>query len=371
MHLGEYTRILKKRLPKHVFEPVPSRLLGMVPYLAVIVLGIYALATVPLHWALKLLISLAIGMSFAGLGFVGHEILHGSVVKTPWLRNLAGQICFWSFGVGPKLWRRWHNVEHHGNAQHAEDDPDAMHTLEDFHERSSLQWLYRINPWLRVVLMFVSLSVWFSWHSFNMWRRFTPEFPRRERWVVVAQYLLPMASWVALAFVIGIEAWLYAYLLPLLIANFIVMSYISTNHLINPLTPINDPLAGSLTVRSGRLFDILHFNFSHHTEHHIFPAMNPRYAPLVKAECRKLWPERYNEMPHWEALMVVCMTPRLYLRYNQLLDPVRKLVYPVLGHGLKSGQKLRPRLLGVDARAAGTGGEGGWRRVERARSPQW
>lgn len=357
IHIGEYARILKQHLPKECFEPVPIRLLGAVPYLAVIGVGFWLTIAVPMHWAVQLLVSVAIGMSYGALGFLGHEVLHGAVVRTPWIRNLVGQICFWPFNLGPRLWRRWHNVEHHANAQHPEDDPDTMHTLEEFHRRPSLQLLYRLSPWLRAVLMFLSLSVWFSIHSFRMLVTFIGDFPRSQRWIVLAQYLLPLTFWLALPFVIGWRAWVFAYVLPLLVANFLVMSYISTNHLINPLTPINDPLAGSLTVRTARWIDVLHFNFSHHTEHHIFPAMNPRYAPLVQRYCKELWPERYNEMPHWEALMVVCLTPRLYLRYNQLVDPFRRLVYPVLGHGLRPGQKLQPRPIAGRQPLAGTGSE--------------
>lgn len=321
----------------------------MIPYVAVAGAGVVLTGMFHLHWAIQSLVSLAIGFAFAGLGFLGHETLHGSVVRTPWLRNLAGQACMWAFGIGPRLWRRWHNVEHHGHTQQAGDDPDAMHTLEDFHDRRGLQWLYRIAPWLRAILMFVSLSLWFSWHSVQMLRRYLPGVARRDQTVMLVQFLLPVAFWVALAVVVGPRAWLFAYVLPLLFANFIVMSYISTNHLINPLTPISDPLAGSLTVRTVRWVDIIHLNFSHHTEHHIFPAMNPKYAPEVRRLCKELWPDRYNEMPHWEALKVVCLTPRLYLRYNQLMDPVRRLVYPVLGHGLRAGEKLRARPATGDA----------------------
>lgn len=319
----------------------------MIPYLSLAVGGIALTADVRMAWILQLLVSLAIGFAFAGLGFLGHEILHGSVLRIPWARNLAGQICFWPFGIGPRLWRRWHNVEHHGHTQHADDDPDAMHTLEALHDRVVLQWLYRMAPWLRAAFMFVSLSVWFSIHAFQMLLRYAKG-PRREGVILWGQFLLPAGFWMALAPLLGWHAWIFAYVLPLLFANATVMSYIATNHLINPLTPVNDPLEASLSVRTFRVLDVLQLNFSHHTEHHIFPAMNPKYAPQVRRLCREIWPEQYNEMPHWEALMVVCLTPRLYLRYNRLLDPVRRLTYPVLGHGLKAGQRLRPERLSDD-----------------------
>lgn len=340
-HLGYYTRILKKRLPREYFEPVPSRLLWFIPHLSVIIAGIASLIMFDLHWGIKLPISIVIGASMASLGFLGHEILHGAVVKTPWLRNFLGQICFWQFAISPMLWRRWHNVEHHGNTQHEHDDPDAMHTLEDLHERPALKLIYKIAPWLRAVLMLISFSFWFSMHSHKILISFLPDFSPRERAKVLLQYALPMAFWLGLLAWIGPAKWVWVYLLPLLIANFIVMSYIATNHLLNPLTPINDPLVNSLSVTAPRWVDVLNLNFSHHTEHHLFPAMNPKYAPRVKELCKELWPDRYNEMPHWKALLMVCLTPRVYYRYDQLIDPVRRLVYPVVGRGLEKGLAVK------------------------------
>lgn len=340
-HLREYTRVLKRLLPAEAFQPDPRRLLWMLPHLAAATTGIVLISAFSWHWAVDLALAVLVGQAFASLGFLGHEILHGSVVKTPWIRNLAGQICFWPFALGPRLWRRWHNVEHHGHTQQHGEDPDAMHTLEDFHNRPALQLLYRVAPPLRAVLMLLSLSFWFSLHAFQMLRRFLPAFPRHERPVVLAQFLLPLAGWLGLAAWIGPADWLLAYAVPLLVANFTVMSYIVTNHLLNPLTEVNDPLANSLSVKVPRWVDVLHFNFSHHTEHHIFPALNGAYAPLVKQWCKRLWPDRYHEMPHWRALWLVCTTPRVYERPTALIDPVRDLVYPVLGHGLEAG-RVRP-----------------------------
>ncbi|ADU52041.1 fatty acid desaturase [Thermaerobacter marianensis DSM 12885] len=333
--MGDYTRTLKRVLPRHIFQPEPWRILWLLPLVAVAVAGIVAVARFDLPWGMDLALAMVIGQAFASLGLFGHEVLHGSVVRTPWLRNLAGQICLWPFAVGPRLWRRWHNVEHHGHTQEHGEDPDAMHTLEEFHARPALQYVYRIAPPVRAVLTLLALSVWFSLHSVQMLRRFLPEMPRRERPVVVAQFLLPVASWVALGAWMGFGDWVFAYLVPLLVANFTVMSYIVTNHLLSPLTPVNDPLANSLSVTVPRWVDVLHFNFSHHTEHHVFPSLSSKYAPLVKRWCKTLWPDRYHEMPHWRALWLVCTTPRVYERPTALIDPVRQQVYPVLGHGLE------------------------------------
>ena len=109
----------------------------------------------------------------------------------------------------------------------------------------------------------------------------------------------------------GPGKWLFAYVIPLLIANFIVMAYIATNHRLNPIVPVNDPLANCLSVTVPRWVDVLHFNFSYHTEHHLFPAMSSKYYPLVKEKIKEMWPERYHEMPMTKAL-ALWNTPRVY-----------------------------------------------------------
>lgn len=136
---------------------------------------------------------------------------------------------------------------------------------------------------MRSLLFFPLFSVWFATHSlvtlWNVQRKGT----RRERVVTLAQYLLPLTIWLSLGMWLGWMQWAFFYLIPLFVGNFIVIAYIATNHLLNPLLQEDDPIAGSLTVTTWRVIDILHLNFSYHTGHHIFPAMNPKYAPHVKA----------------------------------------------------------------------------------------
>lgn len=345
MPVGAYARALKQVLPRRIFEPDPWRLLWLVPHLAVIVAGIAAIARFDWPWYAQALVSLAIGQSFACLGFLGHEVLHGAVVRSPRWRSLVGQLCLWPFALGPRLWRRWHNVEHHGHTQQPGEDPDAMQTLEDFLTRPSLRLVYRIAPPLRAVLTLLSLCVWFSLHALQMLRRYLPQFSRAQRAVVLLQFVLPAAGWAALWARLGPADGFFAYGLPLLVANFTVMSYIVTNHLLCPLTPVNDPLVNSLSVRVPRWLDALHLNFSHHTEHHIFPAVSGRHAPQVRAWCRRLWPGRYHELPLGRALWLVCTTPRVYEQPTVLIDPVRDWVYPVVGCGLERGRAVPVRRL--------------------------
>lgn len=340
-HNRQYSAELVKRLPREFFQPVPQRLLWLLPFLATAVGSMLAISLLQLPLIVNLILAVVIGCSFASLSFLGHEILHGSVVRNRWLRDVIGGACFLHFNLGPKLWRRWHNAEHHAHTQDDKDDPDAMGTLEDWRERPALRFLYRLAPWLRSFLTFSSFTFWFSLHSFAMLRRFFRDFKPGDRFSVLAQFIGPVAFWALLLVLVGPAKFTFIYLVPVVIANFTVMSYIATNHLLNPLADVNDPLVTSLTVRVPRWVDVLHFNFSHHTEHHVFPGMNPKFAPRVKELLRELWPERYNEMPHWKALAALWRTPRLYRDRTSLIDPGHGTVFPTLGRGLDPNQ-VRP-----------------------------
>jgi len=328
-----YARELRRRLPARCFGPVPARLWWLVPHLAVIVLGIAWIGMDNLGWLPSLGLALLLGTSFASLGFLGHEVLHGSVVRTPWLSSLVGGICFAPFNIGPRLWRKWHNAEHHGHTQQPNRDPDTVEMVAMLEQRRALRVFFRVPLGVRSFLTFASFAGWFSFHSFQMLRRYYRGFGR-GRLVVLGQFLAPLSVWLALLVWLGPAKFLFAYLLPVMLANFLVMSYIATNHLLNPLAQGHDPLAYSLTVTVPRWVDVLHLNFSHHTEHHIFPKMSLKHAPLLKRHLRELWPDRYHEMPLWLALRALWRTPRLYLGHNALFDPPGALAYPVLGHGL-------------------------------------
>ena len=91
------------------------------------------------------------------------------------------------------------------------------------------------------------------------------------------------------------------------------MSYISTNHLLNPLTEeINDPLVNSLTVYSNSFIHWAHLNFGYHVEHHLFPNISPKYAPIIQKKVLEKWPKKYKKMNHFKALKLVYDTPRFY-----------------------------------------------------------
>jgi fatty acid desaturase len=137
----------------------------------------------------------------------------------------------------------------------------------------------------------------------------------------MGETLVGAALWTGVALWVGPMVFLMVYVLPLMIANSIVMAYILTNHSLSPLTKVNDPLVNSLSVTVPRFVDWLTMNFGFHVEHHIFPWMSTRHAREVRTLIQQRWPERYQSMPLHKALWALFRTARVYKDETTLIDP--------------------------------------------------
>lgn len=332
--IAAYVKELKPALSKRAFEPARSRLLWMPVHLAVIValtsLTAWGLSA---HWWIALVSVPLIGFSFAGLTFLAHETLHGAVVRGKRLRHLVGFVGFLSFVVSPRLWIRWHNQVHHAHAQEPEADPDAFPLLERYQrsaqDRLVIDYFSLGQRRWRGVL---TLLIGFTFHSAHMLvtaRRRGMLSPAEHRWAV-AETLLGVSIWLTVGIWVGPAVFVIVYLLPLMIANSIVMAYILTNHSLSPLTKQNDPLVNSLSVTVPRFVDWLTMHFGFHVEHHIFPWMSTRHAKEVRTLIQQRWPERYQSMPLHTALWALFRTARVYKDETTLIDPKTGKQWPTL-----------------------------------------
>jgi fatty acid desaturase len=288
-----------------------------------LVSGALALSALGLPWFVKPLLSLVMGCSFAGLTFLGHEALHGAVVRSKKLRRVVGWVGFLPFAVSPRLWEAWHNRVHHHHTNQPGEDPDAYPTLQEYRKSPVVRAVTEWAPGRKRLRGALSLLVGFSIQSVHMLFD-----ARRRKWLTPSEQarafgetLLGVAFWVTVAVLLGPLAFLFAYALPLLVANSIVMGFILTNHSLSPHTDVNDPLINSLSVTGPRWFEWLTLGFGYHVEHHLFPAMSARHAPALRAVLRTRWPHSYQSLPLLRALRALHRTGRVYDTQTTLLDP--------------------------------------------------
>ncbi len=331
--ISSYASEIRPRLVAGVFAPARSRLLWLPVHLTVAALATAAISLRWLPWPALLPLPLLIGMSFAGLTFLGHETLHGAVVRGKLLRRLVGWVGFLPFVVSPRLWVAWHNKVHHGHTNHAGSDPDAYPTLTEYDGSMSVRVVTDcFSPGRRRLRGVISLLIGFSIQSahvlFDARRRgyLTPN----QHWLALLESAVGVALWAALGWWIGPLNFLLCFVLPLLVANSIVMGHILTNHSLSPLTAINDPLANSLSVTGPRWMEWVTLGFGFHVEHHLFPAMSARHASKVRDVLMAEWPDRYQSLPLWRALLALHHTPRVYKNDATLIDPHTRREWPAL-----------------------------------------
>lgn len=320
---ASYVRALRPKLAAQVFERAPTRLAFVPAYLAVIVGATLAIAE---RWVPSFtfpVMALVIGASFAGLTFVAHELLHGGIIGGRRWQHVIGWIGFAPFVVSPVLWSAWHNRVHHARAN-GHDDPDAYPTLDSYWSR----WSTRFSVdrfalgggrWRGVLSIVLGFSVQSADQLFRARARgyLTPREHRRA----LAETALAVALWAVVAWLVGFVAFVFVFVVPLLVANACVMSFILTNHSLSPRVEIDDPLASGLSVTTPRLVEWLTLGFGFHVEHHLFPAMSTRHAPAVRAALRTHWPERYRSMSLARALRELHRTARVYKDAITLVDP--------------------------------------------------
>ena len=336
-----YAQEIRPLLSRADFAPARSRLAWLLVHVPVIVGGMWLLSARTPAWFTCLTISLVMGISYAGLTFLGHETLHGAVVRGVRLRRLVGWVGFLHFMVSPRLWEAWHNRVHHGHS-----DPDAYPTLDEYRASGAVRAITGYAPGASRLRGALTLLVGFTIQSTHMLiaARRRKYLSPAEHKRAIAETLLAATIWLGVALLVGPRAFLFGFALPVMLANAVVMSFILTNHSLSPLTDVNDPLVNSLSVTGPRWFEWLTLGFGYHVEHHLFPAMSARHAPKLRDILRARWPELYQSLPLVAALSELHRTGRVYETPTTLFDPKTGQRWPTLAPKLaraRAGRSVR------------------------------
>ncbi len=337
----QYSDAVSHRLSTDVFRPVPSRALWLPVHGAIVAACTIAIVNAHLGVFARLGLAIIIGLSFSCMAILGHEILHGSVVEPLWLRRSLGALCLAGLGIGPTFWTIWHNV-HHANTQHPARDPDTWGTIDGGPQDRTMHFVRRFTK-ARSPLFPFFLSVGVTAHAAALLFCMQKQMTRRQRMATLTEFLVLWSFWLSLGFWLGWVKFAFFFVIPVLLANLIVNSFVVTNHFLNPLDDTGDPLASSLTVTTNLWLERLLLNFNYHTEHHLFPRMSPKYAPQVARLLKETFPDRYHQLPHGRALLAVWRTPRVYHDHVQLIDMDSRALYRTLGYGLEEDISLGAR----------------------------
>ena len=328
-----YQQELKRLIPEKMLKRTPGRVVYMLSFLAMNAGLIYLVMYVNPAWYWKLLCAILRGQINAGLAFFAHETLHGSIFKNRYLQDFIGFIGFSPFLVSPSYWRFWHNYLHHGNTQQIFKDPDAFPTISVYKRSKFMQVVFNLSPGSKHPLSYFYFFYWFSFQAIlnqTLMRFKNKMWDKMDHAKVTKEFISVAILAAGYLYFVGLGNLLWLIVIPVFVQNYVVLSYISTNHNLSPLTKINDPLENSLTVTTNPLFDLIHMNFGYHVEHHLFPRISGKHAKKLHKILKSEYPEKYKYMQKWKALRNLYQTPRLYKNSKELINPKTMETYPTI-----------------------------------------
>lgn len=335
----EYTSNLRQYLPQECLKPVPKQMFRYFVTMGIYLTVLYGLTSASLI-PVKLLISIVMGITLASLTFFLHDLMHGSILKSNKLSYIVG-LTIGIFNLFPPLfWKRVHNLHHSrtGNS----DDPDRSYIFIDRPKNIIEKLVYKtrisseaFHPLISI--LFTSTGfIWYFLH--NITNALFPRYKHKDYKYNMTQGLLKKDGKPIVVFelitIFSFQVFLFSFILqgsilnyflasilPILICHFGAMLYIHTNHFLSPLTgEIDDPLINSLSLRNLWIIDKIFYNFSHHVEHHLFPAMSSVHFPKVRELLLEHYPQRYQLMPMKEAVKLLFNTPRIHGGYTYLIS---------------------------------------------------
>jgi fatty acid desaturase len=326
----EYLKVLRPLLPEAAFQPNTNKLFILIINFLILGMGWTIARSLDL-WSIEWLwlylpLSIIMGNSIIICLFAAHDSMHGSTIGQPRWRYLFGFLALSLLWMPPTLWKAVHNHKHHTQTN-AIGDPDRMYLIAQ--NNTWGKWIQNLFvPSAQVNWALLILGMATSWvvHTFRhltsilLFNHDRVEYvpapvvvsPRKRR-IIAIESIGICAIHVGILFYLklNILAVLLGYILPMSIGYAGVMFYIYTNHFLCQMTDVNDPLINSVSLKVPEIFNLLHFNFSYHTEHHLFPSINSDYYPLVQELLQAHYPKSCQLAKHgdycWQHPAIIAM----------------------------------------------------------------
>ena len=339
---SEYRANLRQYLAEDCFKVDKRHIILYLASFAVFFTSMYGILHVS-SFILKLALSFTMGVMLASLTFFLHDLFHGSIIKS----NVGSYLFGLSIGIfnlfAPLFWKRVHNL-HHARTGNT-DDPDRSYILQENPKTLIEKFVYTLrisNESIHPIFSLLFMSFGFFFYFFNTmfyglvakktsieedkkYQRIQELFKTgKERAIVFGELILILAFQVFLFSAVCHQNFLSYFLISLMpvgIAHIIAMSYIHTNHFLSPLTgEVDDPLVNSLSIKDPWFIDKIFSNFSHHVEHHLFPAVSSYHYPKIRKLLLEYYPGRYKFIPMFDAMKELFSTPRIYQDFTHLIS---------------------------------------------------
>ncbi len=271
----------------------------------VAVFGTWGLLTfIALPGWLAVVLSLGAGFSATQVGFnVGHDAIHGSLSKRPWVNAIFART-FDVMGSSSRMWIPAHNVTHHTytnvpGTDHDLDPGPFMH----FYPHRQRSWVHGFQHVYAWALYTLTQFVWVFKKDFVDLVARGDKTTKRDVIDVVVSKVLHLFMWVGVPMLVGTVAWwqvLIGYALMLAASGFTSAVVFQLAHVVEgPAFPKpnaagvlgDDFLTHQLKTTSNfapgnPVATFFTGGLNHQVEHHLFPRIShihyPALAPIVE-----------------------------------------------------------------------------------------
>jgi fatty acid desaturase len=304
----ELCREIRKELDREYFRADPDQIWIIIAHTLLVLICLYTTRQVESLWLCAAL-GVVMGHSIFCLANMCHNLSHQTIIRNRTACYLA-EAFFWGVALhSATVWTKTHNGTHHRYTNTKGDtfrrftpderrlDRTIMHTL--FFPNRYFKW----NP-----LAFFSYIILYK--TFELTALLG--LPYNASWMgplsCKYNWRERLRVFVEVAWVYGLQCLFFLYLggtkyvvtivLAYMVANFIVTLYVHSQHGTMPLTRHNsNPLENTVNVKVSAFSNWLHSNVALHIEHHLFPTLNYKYAPVVSKLLKERYGAYYRERP--------------------------------------------------------------------------
>lgn len=304
----EYAAAVKHVLPPEAFKPAYYKLIYMFGCVAICIGLMWWIRILDNYWAIAG-IAMVIGTVYSMIFMFSHELSHNTIIKTNSLRNPL-EIFFWGINYFPAtLWRRIHHHNHHINTNTL-NDPDRRPTKS---ERSFMGVIFNTLTYPNKVLKY-SLTVGLAMPTYT-WKHimsvyypkgkkpdlvlYRPNYSDEEKKNIAIEILVIVLIQALIFLLIGSALkYLLVTALSWYVGSLFTVTVIMTQHYLKDVTLSEaDQLLSTTTTEVPQIMHFLMDYHAYHVEHHVIPSVNFDYYPLVAAELKRQFPDRYHSLP--------------------------------------------------------------------------
>jgi linoleoyl-CoA desaturase len=274
-------------------------------------------------------LSVSLGLAIAGVGMsIQHDANHGAYPVDPRARRIFG----WTLdllGASSYIWRKQHNVNHHGYTNVVGADADIeLGPLARLAPSQTLRWHHRwqvLYLWPIYSLVVVKWVLWSDWHDLIVGRTGNNPFSRprgRELLWLILGKLAAAVLWLGIPLLFHpLEFVLPFALLTMLVAGFVLAVVFQLAHIVeetsfpalrgDPAVAITDRAQHQLATTAdfaprSLLLRWYLGGLNFQVEHHLFPAVchlhYPAISGIVIDTCREYGVPHHSHGTLLEAL---------------------------------------------------------------------